>query len=79
MAYASPPTPAVRGDLAEPALLHLLLAGSRLVSGIGAGETRGLGWSAVEATARLDGTPVNFDAAALRHLGGATNTTSGER
>src|SRR4029079_2649000 len=44
--------PAIVGCLDEPAAVHLLLAGSHLVTAMGAGETRGLGWSAVAAAAR---------------------------
>ncbi|HLH25048.1 MAG TPA: RAMP superfamily CRISPR-associated protein [Chloroflexota bacterium] len=74
----SPPLPAdglrfasesaITGSLAEAALLQLLLASCRLLDSVGAGETRGLGWSVVEATARLDGQPVAFEAAALGRL-----------
>lgn len=70
--------PAITGTLAGAAALHLLLAGCRLVASFGAGETRGLGWSAVAASARLDGEPVAFDPAALAQLGAATGGASGE-
>jgi hypothetical protein len=69
--------PAITGELAEAASLHLLLAGCRLVASVGAGETRGLGWSAVEATARLDGEPVAFDPAVLGQLGAAGGQSEG--
>ncbi|HEY7067237.1 MAG TPA: RAMP superfamily CRISPR-associated protein [Chloroflexota bacterium] len=59
---------AISGHLDDPALLPLLLAGARLVTGMGAGATRGLGWSEVQATARLDGEPVVFEPAALARL-----------
>src|SRR5205823_4575161 len=50
--------PAITGSLADAVLLHLLLAGCGLVGSFGAGATRGLGWSTVEATAQLDGAPM---------------------
>jgi CRISPR/Cas system CSM-associated protein Csm3 (group 7 of RAMP superfamily) len=66
----SPPLPAgglrfaheraIAGQLADAAPLQLLLAGCRLLTSFGGGETRGLGWSAVAAEARLDDAPVAF-------------------
>jgi hypothetical protein len=47
-------------------LVQLLLAGCRLVTAFGAGETRGLGWSEVRARARVDGQFVRFDPERLR-------------
>ena len=67
----SPPLPApglvfahpraIRGHLPDAAALQLLLAGCRLLTSFGAGETRGLGWSEVDAVARVDGAPVVFE------------------
>ena len=51
---------AIAGRLADAAPLQLLIAGCRLLTSFGSGETRGLGWSAVTAEARLDGAPVAF-------------------
>jgi hypothetical protein len=71
----SPPLPApgllfvhpraIRGHLPDAAGLHLLLAGCGLLTGFGAGETRGLGWSEVDAVARVDGAPLVFEPSAL--------------
>jgi hypothetical protein len=71
----SPPLPApgllfahpraIRGHLPDAAPLHLLLAGCRLLTGFGAGETRGLGWSEVDAIARVDGAPLVFEPSAI--------------
>jgi RAMP superfamily len=70
--------PAIAGHFADGALLHLLLAGCRLAASFGAGETRGLGWSAVDAAARLDGEPVAFDPALLPQLGASARASSAE-
>ncbi len=71
----SPPLPApgllfvhpraIRGHLPDATPLQLLLAGSRLLTGFGAGETRGLGWSEVDAVARVDGALVEFEPSAI--------------
>ncbi|HZR97120.1 MAG TPA: RAMP superfamily CRISPR-associated protein [Chloroflexota bacterium] len=70
--------PAVVGHVADAAPLHLLLAGCRLVASFGAGATRGLGWSAVEAVARLDGAPLVFDPMALGRLDAGSGGPRGE-
>jgi hypothetical protein len=57
---------AIRGHLPDAAALHLLLAGCRLVASFGAGETRGLGWSEVDAVARVDGAPLALQPGLLR-------------
>ena len=69
--------PAIAGEMADAALPQLLLAACRLVTSFGAGKSRGLGWSTVEAAARLDGVPLAFEPAALSRLGAPV--TGGER
>lgn len=66
--------PAITGELTDTASLQLLLAACRLVAGFGAGQSRGLGWSTVEATARLAGEPYAFDPAALGRLSAAVTS-----
>lgn len=56
---------AVDGRLEDVSGLTLLLAGCRLVASLGGGATRGLGWCALRADARVDGEPYAFDARAL--------------
>ena len=68
--------PAIAGEVADAALAQLLLAACRLVVSYGEGASRGLGWSEIEATARLDGEPLALDPAELRRL--AASVTSGE-
>jgi hypothetical protein len=70
---------AVTGTLAEPRGLHLLLAGCRLLASFGAGASRGLGWSEVQATARVDGETLAFDAAALTKLASVPDSGAGDR
>jgi hypothetical protein len=70
---------AVTGDLADPRALHLLLAGCRLLASFGAGSSRGLGWSEVQATARVDGEALAFDATALTALAVAPDPGAGGR
>jgi hypothetical protein len=60
--------PAIVGQVPDETAVQLLLAGCRLVASVGAGETRGLGWSEVVASARLDGVPVAFAPALLDRL-----------
>ena len=59
---------AIVGRLDDSRALHLLLAACRLVSGLGAGETRGLGWCEITAAARVDGVPLPFDPTAVGAL-----------
>jgi CRISPR/Cas system CSM-associated protein Csm3 (group 7 of RAMP superfamily) len=66
--------PAIAGQVADAALPQLLLAACRLVASFGAGGSRGLGWSTVEATARLDGEPLAPDPAGLSRLGAAVTS-----
>jgi hypothetical protein len=61
--------PAISGEVADAAVIQLLLAACRLVTSVGPGESRGLGWSTVAATARLDGEPLSLNPTALRGLG----------
>jgi hypothetical protein len=63
---------AVMGRLDDPRALHLLLAGWRLVSGFGGGESRGLGWSDIAVVARVDGMPLELDASALGEFAGTS-------
>ncbi|HZU05008.1 MAG TPA: RAMP superfamily CRISPR-associated protein [Chloroflexota bacterium] len=60
--------PAIVGQVPDATAVQFLLAGCRLVVSVGAGETRGLGWSEVVASARLDGAPVAFQPALLDRL-----------
>ncbi len=69
---------AITGTVAVAGQLQLLLAGCRLVTSLGQGRSRGLGWATVQATALLDGVPLQADPHALAVLRLNGSTMSGE-
>jgi hypothetical protein len=56
---------AIEGTVAALAHVHLLLAGCRLLTHVGQGRSRGLGWARVEAAAQVDGAPLALEPRAL--------------
>lgn len=56
---------AIEGAVAALAPVHLLLAGCRLLTHVGQGRSRGLGWARAEAVARVDGAPLALEPTAL--------------
>ncbi|HLI28247.1 MAG TPA: RAMP superfamily CRISPR-associated protein [Chloroflexota bacterium] len=59
---------AIVGMVPAVAPIHLLLAGCRLLGGVGQGRSRGLGWAQVQAEAWVDGAPLAADPHALGAL-----------